>query len=74
MKAGQPGLESGVFVEIVGFLPRAGSRRGPVVWTGSVADGRFTSPEGHGASLLFSIPNGRLTNQTNNRNQESIFP
>jgi len=45
VKTGRRELESGDFVDVVGFLPRAGSRRGPVVWTGSVADDALESED-----------------------------
>ena len=55
VKAGQPGLESGVIRGNRWVLPRAGSRRGPAVGAGSVADERFAYP----------FADSRLTNQTN---------
>ena len=81
VKAGQPGLESGVIRGNRWVLPRAGSRRGPAVGAGSVADGRFTfqsTPDESGerrdgASLLFSVPNKRLTNQTGIETRNLFF-
>ena len=73
VKAGLPGLESGYIRGNRWVLPRAGSRRGPAVGAGSVADERFTSPEGHGALLLFSVPNKRLTNQTGIETRNLFF-